>query len=118
MARPSASQSGGPPTRSSTSTWPPVPSTAGTGAPAAASAVRPSASTSAGYGQRLTTTARPSARRPRVVLQMNPPVSGSPASSGGRPAGQSAPSPVLEVSIAHVGLTPEDHLKQDRLDPG
>src|SRR5215213_821140 len=49
---------------------------------------------------------------------MNPPVSGSPASSGGRPGGQSAPSAGLEVTIAHIGLTPEDHLKQDRLDPG
>src|SRR5215211_4412670 len=90
MARPRPAQSGGPPTRSSTRTRSPTPSTAGTGAPAAASAVRPSASTSAGYGQRLTTTSCPSASRPRVVLQMNPPLSGSAASSGGRPGGQSA----------------------------
>src|SRR5215204_7015155 len=90
---PSASQSGGPPTRSSTSTWPPTPSTAGTGAPAAASAASPSASTSAGYGQRLTTTSRPSASRPRTVLQMYPPLRGWVVASRARPGGQSASCP-------------------------
>src|SRR4029450_3010184 len=93
MARPSASQSGGPPPRASTSTLPPAASTAGTGAPAAASAASPSASTSAGYGQRLTTTSRPSASRPRTVLQMYPPLRGSGVTSRGRAGGQSAPCP-------------------------
>ena len=41
-----------------------------------ASASSPSASTSAGYGQRLTTTSRPSASRCRVVVQISPPLRG------------------------------------------